>query len=110
MPKVIEHLIYEFIKVIFICDNGDSAEALGDLPALPYCFTSSECVRIDKTEVCWSEWLKIKDFLVRVESSTVSGLPTSISFHARGVKCSDDPKKVYDLISEYLNDVCVKRT
>ncbi len=109
MPKVIERSVYEFVKVVFVCDDEDSAEALGDLPALPYCFTSSECIKTNETEVCWSEWLRIGDLLVRVESSTVGGLPASISFHARGVKCGDDPRKVYDLISEHLNDVCVKR-
>ncbi|MEM0014528.1 MAG: hypothetical protein QXX81_00360 [Zestosphaera sp.] len=109
MPKLLEYVVKDFVKVVYLCNDDGSAEALGDLPALPYCFTHSECVGAGSTKVCWSEWFEVGVLQVRVESAAVGGDLASISFQARGVRCGDDPERVYSLVREHVLKTCSVR-
>lgn len=107
MLELLEHVVSDFVKIVYVCSDDGSAEALGDLPALPYCFTRSECVRVRDAEVCWSEWLRINDLQARIEGAVVEDGFASISFQVRGIKCGDDPEKLYQLVREHVLKTCL---
>lgn len=106
MTKIMEYVVEEFIKLISVCDEDGMADLIGDLPALPYCLPKSECLQVGSVEVCWSDWLRLRDFSVRIESSTVEGVPKAISFHAKGIKCSEVSEEIYYAVRDYILSKC----
>ncbi len=106
MPKIKEYTVGEFIKLVSVCGENSMADLVGDLPALPYCFPKSECLQVGGVEVCWSDWLRLRGFSVRIESSTVEGVPKSISFHARGIKCDEVSEEIYYVVRDYILSKC----
>lgn len=109
MTKVTEHIVEEFIKLVSVCNEDGTADLIGDLPALPYCFIKSECLQVGNVEICWSEWLRVNDFLVRIEGSTIEGTLKAISFHVKGIKCEEVSKDIYYILRDYVLSKCSAR-
>lgn len=106
MSKITEYVVEEFIKLVSVCNEDGTADLIGDLPALPYCFSKDECFHVGNVEVCWSEWLRLRDFSVRVEGSRVEEAFKSISFHVKEIKCSDVSKEIYYMVRDYILEKC----
>ncbi|MGC8974630.1 MAG: hypothetical protein ACP5KB_00345 [Thermoprotei archaeon] len=106
MTRVTEYVVEEFVKLVSVCNEDGTADLIGDLPALPYCFTKSECLQVSNVEICWSEWLQINDFLVRIEGSTIEGVLKAISFHVKGIKCEKVSKDIYYILCDYILSKC----
>ncbi|MEO3992834.1 MAG: hypothetical protein QN229_00740 [Desulfurococcaceae archaeon TW002] len=106
MTKITEYVVGEFIKLVSVCNENGMADLIGDLPALPYCFPKRECFQVGSVEVCWSDWLRIRDFSVRIECSTVEGVTKAISFHVRGIKCDEVSGEIYHIVRDYIINKC----
>jgi hypothetical protein len=106
MVRVTEYVVEEFVKIVAVCGDDGTADLVGDLPALPYCFPKSECLHVGNVEVCWSEWLRLGDFSLRVEGSTVEGILKAISFHIKGIKCEEVSGDIYYVVRDHILKEC----
>jgi len=106
VAKMSEYVVEEFIKLVSVCNEDGTADLIGDLPALPYCFSRSECFQVGNVDVCWSEWMRLRDFLVRIEGSAVEGVLKAISFHVKGIKCEEASKEIYYVVRDYILREC----
>lgn len=106
MARMTEYVLEEFIKLVSVCNEDGTADLIGDLPALPYCFSKSECIRVSNVEVCWSEWVRLRNLSVRIEGATVEGVLKATSFHVRGVKCEEVSMETYYVVRDYILREC----
>ena len=105
MPVVIEHIIDDFIKIVFVCEN-EKATVVGDLPALPWCFECSEELVCSSARICRSSIKRIGRYEVVIESTNIEGKLKSIGFLAYNVKCNEDPRTLYESIRNYIVEMC----
>ncbi len=107
MTSVIEYFVREFIKIVYVCERSKGI-AIGDLPALAWCFKCKEKLSLDSAEsfLCNSQEFRVGPLRVTIEGTHVMGKLRSIGFIARGIDCRERPERVYEVVEELIKEVC----
>jgi len=105
MPIVIEHIIHNYLKVTYICEEG-VGEVIGDIPGGPFCFEKYECVEESGQKVCLTAEIPAQGITLRFEGAKIFGELRTIRFIAYGVKCDADPIQLYTKAKELLQRTC----
>jgi len=105
-----EHIINGHIKVVYVCSDSNTCTAIGDLPALHWCFDVDSELSISELRLCYSKRLiiNVEGSIVQVviEGTEVLGKLRSISFIAYGVRSDLKPEALYRAVSEYIMNTC----
>ncbi|MCX8208380.1 MAG: hypothetical protein RMH84_03610 [Sulfolobales archaeon] len=100
-----EYVVRDFLKVVVVC--SEEPHAIGDLPALPYCFKCEKSISAGGFRLCYSEEVALPSGRrVVVEGAEVLGEMRSVSYVIRGVDCSVDPEELYEEVSALVERVC----
>jgi len=105
LPTVIEHVVNKHVKVVYVCGDR-SSYAIGDLPALPWCFKCVDRVSLGDTYVCWSEDIRVNEMVLRVEASKVKGSLRSIQFILLNIDCGASPEEILNLVKKAISERC----
>jgi hypothetical protein len=112
MIEVEEHVLYNYLKLVYVCDStSGKGEAIGDLPGWPFCFKESRSHGINDGKVVWSDWIELDDeeFSVRFSGAKVFGKLLTVNFQARGINCKIRPEELFRRVRAIINDLCGKR-
>gem|GEM_PF-634095 len=100
-----EYVVRGFIKLLLVC--SEEPHVIGDLPALPYCFSCSKSLEVGGVRMCYSEELTLPSGItVVVGGAEVFGELRSITFLARKVTCDVDPGSLLRDIENYVTSKC----
>ena len=104
--QVREYTVDGFLKIVIVC--SDEPHAVGDLPALPYCFSCDKQVILDGTRLCYSQEMVLPSGeRVIVEGGEVMGEFRSVSFVIKGIDCEASPEDLYSKVSDAVKDACL---
>jgi len=106
MVKIIEHIVYNYLKIAYLCNQNNFGEAIGDLPGGPYCFKNARTLEVDGAMLLWSEWISYENLLIRFSATKVQDKLRTIGFHIRGVGCSESPETLYTKVKALLLKAC----
>lgn len=103
--RVREYTVNDFLKIVIVCSNNP--HAVGDLPALPYCFSCDKSMFLGEVRLCYSEEIVLPsgERLV-VEGSEVMGKLKSVSYIVKGIDCEVSPEELYAKISNFVERAC----
>ena len=105
MTTLIEYKVMNYVKIVYFC--GSENEVIGDIPGGPYCFKSKATLGINDALIYWSDFFPLKNNVrVRFSGAYVSDRLSSVSFHATGIKCFQDPEKLYQEVLSLLYSKC----
>ena len=103
MVLVYEELIGEHLKVVEICEDGQSI-VVGDLPLIQVSARAdiTEIITIEKGISVESTLVKTSVGVAEVEIYHVMGIPTAISFILRLKGCGHNLRDIYSAVLEAL--------
>lgn len=100
-----EYVVRGFIKLLLVC--SEEPHVIGDLPALPYCFSCSKILEVEGIRMCYSEELTLPSGITVVVGGTeILGELRSISFLARNITCDVDPDSLLRDVENYITSRC----
>ncbi len=108
MPQLLERVLFNYLKLLYICSDGSSGDVLGDVPGWPYCFKAEEENKLGEVSVVWSPFFHVKEegFRVRFAGTDVLGEVRTVTFHASGKVCRREPKEIYESAKSLIREMC----
>ncbi len=103
---LMEHTIFNYIKIVYLCEDSEG-KAIGDIPGGPFCFDNNDCIVINDSITCWSDWIDLDEKIkVRFEGARIAGEIRTISFYVEGINCATDPTELYEAVTNLLSKLC----
>ncbi len=104
---IIEYVVRNHLKVVYVCNDGGVCDALGDLVPVQSCFQSYECISIDDIDSCLTQWFEVEGGMrIRFTLVKVGGNYSIVSFQASGVRQDLDASELVSIAEKLISRVC----